>query len=163
MTSIKNDAFTIGTAAVAAAGTNVAYQNRAAIRKALNPVVDTVVKTAKATVKGDTYVKAGKAVKDAAKATIKKETYTKAGQAVKDAALKTGNKIKDAAKATVKKETYVNAGKAIKNTAKSAWDKVAAFGKATNWKAVGKYAAIAAGIAAVAVAVKEGIKAIVKD
>ena len=132
MTSIKNDAFTIGTAAVAAAGTNVAYQNRAAIKKALNPVVDTVVKTAKATVKGDTYVKAGKA-------------------------------FKDAAKATVKKETYVNAGKAIKNTAKSAWDKVAAFGKATNWKTVGKYAAIAAGIAAVAVAVKEGVKTLTKD
>ena len=66
MTSIKNDAFVIGTAAVGAAAANVAAQNAAAIKaatsKVATPVADAFVKTAKTVRSPQTY-------KDAAKAT----------------------------------------------------------------------------------------------
>ena len=61
MTTIGNDAFTIGTAAVAAGGANIIAQKQNAITSALGATKDTFVKGAKATVKKETYVNMAKA------------------------------------------------------------------------------------------------------
>ena len=150
MVSIKNDALIIGTGAIGAAGANVAFQHKKEIAKIVNPVVDATIKAGKASIKGETYKKAAtsaaETLKKAGKASVKGETYKKAA-----------NKVKNLGKKALKKETYAKIGEAIKENSKSIWDKVAAFGKKTNWKTVGKYAAIGAGIAAAVVAVKEAI------
>ena len=71
MTSIKNDAFVVGTAAVGAATANVAAQNAAAIKtatsKVATPVADAFVKTAKTVGSKQTYKDAAKATADFAK------------------------------------------------------------------------------------------------
>ena len=62
MTSIGNDAFTVGTAAVAAGTANVVAQKSAAIREVLDPVKDSFVKGAKASVTSKPYKRAGQAI-----------------------------------------------------------------------------------------------------
>ena len=132
MTSIKNDAFTVGTAALAAGVTNIAAQKNPFIKKVLSTTADAFIKSAKATVKADTYKKAA----SKAGKVFKADTYKSIFEKFK--------KIKFSS--LFKADTYKRLGTNISRLYKSSAAKVSS----VNWGTVGKYAAVAA-VAATAI------------
>ena len=136
MTTIGNDAFTVGTAATAAGLANIAAQKKAVIKSLFTNTEDLFIRGAKASIKKDTYTKFAGSIKEALKKTVDKETYKKIARV-----------IGDTAKKAVKADTYKNAFNGLTNKLTTSFSSV-------NWKTAGKYALVAAGIAAVAVAAK---------
>lgn len=142
MTSVKNDAFTIGTAAVAAGSANIIIQNQEAVKNfAIG--AGTIAKEAK-----DAFVKSTKAsgikksfenIKDKLRAALKPEAFKNA----KDA-------IENATKATFSKDTWKNLGEKVSGTISEGFKKFSA----VDWKTAGKYAGIAAAVATAAVIAK---------
>ena len=172
MTSIKNDAFIVGTAAVSAAAANVAQQ-KAFQAKVITPIVDTVVKTKEAAVNKDTYTDFADKIKGSYK------SFKKFLKKVKDPEkraemMRLWRAERNMAKAQKAKETILEKESAFASKEADTYfakhnmkfpkfkDKVVAGASKVknavknfvNWKTVGKYALFAAGIATVAVVAK---------
>ena len=165
MVSIKNDAFVIGAAATGAGAANIIAQNSAAIKSAASkvstPVADAFVKAGTKAFNKDTYSELLKSVKKTfSSESFKKVINSENKEKVKEFFKKFNTEnMKNFGKKFVEGETYTKPAKGfwegLKSVYSGAKDKVIAFAKGTNWKTVGKYAAVAAGVALAAVVVKE--------
>ena len=147
--TIGNDSFTIGTAATAAGVANVGYQNRTAIRNSVAKIFkkDTVEVAKKAKTKTNAKNVAAKATATAKKAKTKANAKTN---------VKFTEKLASMASAAGKgiKKGFTTAKNTVVDSSKSLWNKSGKFFRGTNWKTVGKYAGVGAGVAAVLVAAK---------